>query len=142
MKKLSEFIIILAFIIITASFILTSTALQAGAQESILVFTVERLVIAGSVENREPVGVVDAFASTTEKVYCFLEARDITKDANINFIWYHGDEEMARIELPLRQGPRWRTYSSKKIAGLKGNWKVELQDEGGTVLQAVEFMVE
>jgi hypothetical protein len=49
---------------------------------------------------------------------------------------------MARIELPLRQGPRWRTYSSKKIAGLKGNWKVELQDEGGTVLQAVEFMVE
>jgi hypothetical protein len=65
MKKLSEFIIILAFIIITASFILTSTALQAGAQESILVFTVERLVIAGSVENREPVGVVDAFETST-----------------------------------------------------------------------------
>ncbi len=49
-------------------------------QEGAPLFTVARLVIAGSVENREPVGIVDAFSSTTEKVYCFLEARDIAED--------------------------------------------------------------
>lgn len=105
-------------------------------------FSVERLVIAGSIEDREPVGVVDTFSVSTEKVYCFLEARDIAADTTVSFVWYLGDTETARVELPLREGSRWRTYSSKTLYGNAGAWKVELQDESGTVLETVTFMVE
>ncbi len=49
---------------------------------------------------------------------------------------------MAKVTLPVKQGQRWRTYSSKKLAGLKGDWEVELHDAKGTVLQTVEFTVE
>ncbi|MFC1819372.1 DUF2914 domain-containing protein, partial [Thermodesulfobacteriota bacterium] len=58
------------------------------------------------------------------------------------FVWYFEDTEMARVALPLNKGMRWRTYSSKKLAGLKGNWKVELQDYSGIVLNTVSFQVQ
>jgi hypothetical protein len=37
---------------------------------------------------------------------------------------------------------RWRTYSSKKLAGLKGNWKVELLESSGIILNSVSFQVQ
>ncbi len=105
-------------------------------------FRVERFVIAGSIEEREPVGIVNAFSSSTEKVYCFLEARDIQEDTSVNFVWYYGFDDKAVVELPLRKSSRWRTYSSKKLGGRTGTWKVELQDQEGTVLDKVTFTVE
>ncbi len=105
-------------------------------------FSIARLLIAGSIEEREPVGIVNEFASSTEKVYCFLDAENIKEDTSVTFVWYHGDTEMARVELLLGKGSRWRTYSSKKLGGLTGDWKVELQDPSGNVLDSVEFTVE
>ncbi len=105
-------------------------------------FTVSRLVIAGSIEDREPVGVVNAFSSSTEKVYCFLEAKDIQEETTINFVWYYGDKKTATVELPVGKSPRWRTYSSKKLNSRTGKWKVELQDTIGNVLDSVVFTVE
>lgn len=105
-------------------------------------FEIARLVIAGSVENLEPVGVVDAFAASTEKVYCFLEARQIKQDTTVRFVWFHGETNTAVVELPLRKGQRWRTYSSKKIGGRTGDWRVEIQDTDGNVLDSIGFMVE
>ena len=111
-------------------------------QERPSLFTVERFVIAGSVDNREPVGIVNAFSSSTEQVYCFLEARDISEDTTVNVVWYHSEKEMARVALLLREGKRWRTYSSKQLRGLAGEWKVELQDAYDTVIETVTFTVE
>jgi hypothetical protein len=110
--------------------------------ESDSYFTVSRLEIAGSVENLEPVGVVDIFAASTEKVYCFLEASAIEQDTTVSFIWYHRDKRMAIVNLPLKKGAKWRTYSSKRLGGLKGEWRVELQDADSNVLQTVGFTVE
>jgi hypothetical protein len=105
-------------------------------------FSIARLVIAGSVENLEPVGVVDAFAASTEKVYCFLEAKQIKEDTTVRFVWYHGETKTAVVDLPLKKGARWRTYSSKKLGGRTGDWRVEVQDAEGHVLEAVGFAVE
>ncbi len=140
MRKFPVLITALSLILIS----LTCAAFAAGGETAAdeTVFTIQRFVIAGSVEDREPVGVVNAFASTTEKVYCFLEAGNITKDTTVSFVWYHGDKKMATVTLPLRKGSRWRTYSSKKLGGLKGDWKVELQDAGGNVIETVAFSVE
>lgn len=105
-------------------------------------FTVARFVVAGSIENLEPVGSVNAFAAATEKVYGFLEARDIAEDTTVSFVWIYGGTETATVELPLRKGQRWRTYSSKNIGSRTGTWRVELKDAAGAVVQAIDFTVE
>ncbi len=115
-------------------------SLPASAQEK--EFTIARLVIGTGVEDKEPIGVAETFPATTEKVYCFLEATDITKDTEISFVWFHGGNEMLKTNLPLQTGPRWRTFANKNIGGMKGDWKVEIRDSNGNVVNEVTFKVE
>ncbi len=105
-------------------------------------FSVKRLVIGTGVENGEPVGTAETFPASTEKVYCFLEATDIAKDAEVSFVWFSGDKELSKFSVPLKQGPRWRTYAYKNLRGLKGEWKVEIRDSDGKVVKDVKFKVE
>jgi hypothetical protein len=133
MKKLASVIFILSLISVTVSF---------SAAEEASLFQIKRLIIAGSIENREPVGIVNAFSSSTEKVYCFLEAVDISEDTTASFVWYQGEQETARVQLPLIKSKKWRTYSSKKLGGRTGDWRVELRDENDMVLETVSFTVE
>ncbi len=105
-------------------------------------FMIARMVVGENIADKEPVATGDTFPAAAEKIYCFLEARDIEQDTTISFVWYFENQEMARVSLPLAKGARWRTYSSKKIAGLKGQWKVELQESSGIVLNAVSFQVQ
>ena len=153
MKKYSALILVAALAVFWAAFPFSSSAAEeeniAGEENAAAEnaaaepgFNIARFVIAGSVEGSEPVGAVNVFSSSTEKVYCFLEARDIAEDTKIFFVWYRDDANMATVELSLRKGPRWRTFSSKKLAGRTGNWTVELQDANGNLLETVAFSVE
>jgi hypothetical protein len=104
--------------------------------------SIARLVVATGVENSEPAGAAETFPASTEKVYCFLEATDITIDTEVSFVWSYGDKEMLKTILPLKAGPKWRTYANKNLRGLKGDWKVEIKDSEGKVLKDVKFKVE
>jgi hypothetical protein len=125
--------------ILFAAAILVSS-LPAFSQEK--EFTIARLVVGTGVENREPVGAAEIFPATTEKVYCFLEATEISKDTEISFVWFHGEKEMAKTNLPLQTGSRWRTFSNKTVAGMKGDWKVEIRDANGNLVKDLTFKVE
>lgn len=105
-------------------------------------FTIARLVVGTGVENSEPVGAAETFPASTEKVYCFLEATDIAKDTEVSFVWSYGDKEMLKTTLPLKAGPKWRTYSNKNLRGQKGEWKVEIRGPDGKVLKDIKFKVE
>ena len=105
-------------------------------------FTIARLVVGTGVEKAEPVGVAETFPASTEKVYCFLEATDVGKDTEISFVWSYGGKEMLKTTLPLKVGPKWRTYGNKNLRGLKGEWKVEIRGPDGKVLKDVKFKVE
>jgi len=105
-------------------------------------FTIARLVVGTGVENREPVGVGETFPATTEKVYCFLEVTEISKDTEISFVWFHGEKEMLKTNLPLQTGPKWRTFANKNIGGMKGDWKVEVLDVKGSLVKDIKFKVE
>jgi len=104
--------------------------------------SIARLVVATGVENSEPAGAAETFPASTEKVYCFLEATHIAKDTEVSFVWSYGDKEMLKTILPLKAGPKWRTYANKNLRGLKGDWKVEIKDSEGKVLKGVKFKVE
>ena len=103
---------------------------------------IARLVVGTGVENREPVGAAETFPATTEKVYCFLEATNVSKDTEVAVTWTRGDKEMLKTSLPLKASPKWRTFAFKMVKGLKGDWKVEVKDAGGKILKDVKFKVE
>ena len=105
-------------------------------------FAVKRLVVGTGVENGEPAGVAETFPASTEKVYCFLEATDIAKDTEVSFVWFSGEKELSKFSVPLKEGPRWRTYAYKNLRELKGDWKVEVRDSEGKVVKDVKFNVE
>jgi hypothetical protein len=104
-------------------------------------FTIARLVVGTGVENHEPVGVSDIFPPNTEKVYCFLEAVDIVKDTEVSFVWYYGQNELLKFNLPLKKGSRWRTFAFKNLYGQKGDWRIEMRDAEGKPLKEVKFKV-
>ncbi len=105
-------------------------------------FAIQRLLVCQDVQDREPIGVSSTFPSTTEKVYAFLEAVDIPADTTADFVWYHGNDELARVTVKVGQGERWRTYANKNLYGLTGSWRVEVQDADGSILGTVEFEVQ
>ena len=104
--------------------------------------TISRMEIAGSVENREPVGTAASFPASQEKVFCYVELKDVPKDAAITFVWTLGANDMGKVSQQVKKSSRWRTWSSKTIAGMKGEWKVDVLDEAGAVLKSATFKVE
>jgi len=115
---------------------------QGGASKEAAAFTIKRLVVGTGVDKGEPVGVSETFPAPTEKVYCFLEATDIAKDAEVSFVWVYGQKEMLKTTLSLKMGLRWRTYANKNLMGLKGEWSVQIKGLDGKVLKDVKFKVE
>jgi hypothetical protein len=105
-------------------------------------FAIGRLVVGTGIENREPAGVAESFPASTEKVYCFLEANDISKDTDVTFVWFQGQTELRKTTLSLKAGKKWRTFADKTLRGLKGDWKVEIRDGSGNVVKDVKFKVE
>ena len=103
---------------------------------------ISRMEIASSVENREPAGIAATFPASTEKVYCYLEIKDVPKDTTITYVWTLGPNEMGKVNQPVKKSSRWRTWGNKTIAGMKGEWKVDVLDEAGTVLKSATFKVE
>lgn len=104
--------------------------------------SISRMEIAGSVENREPVGIASSFPATQEKVYCYLELRDVLQDTSITFVWTLGQNDMGKVTQQVKKSSRWRTWANKSLGGMKGDWKVDVLDESGAVLKSATFKVE
>jgi hypothetical protein len=111
---------------------------EAAAKE----ISLARAVVGTGVENMEPVGAAATFPASTEKVFCFVEANNIPKDMEISFVWSQGEKEVRKINVPVKAGPKWRTWAHKNVAGQKGDWNVEIKDAEGKVLKEVKFKVE
>ncbi len=147
MKKHGTGVLILVLMILAVwGIILPVYAQEKGKPEGVAKemapFAVKRLVVGTGVENGEPAGVAETFPASTEKVYCFLEATGISKDTEVSFVWFGGDKELSKFNVPLKEGPRWRTYAYKNLREIKGDWKVEIRDSEGKVLKDVKFKVE
>ena len=122
---------------------ITSPAIgQEKAEMGAQVFSVSTMVVAEDVQDREPVGVAETFPASTEKVYCFIEATNISEDTEATFVWYHEGQEMRTFTLPIMQGPRWRAFAYKNLHGKTGNWKVEIKDKTGNSVKSIPFKVE
>jgi hypothetical protein len=95
-----------------------------------------------AVTDRELEGQSQTFPDTVQKVFCWTYVTATRVPATIEHVWYHGDEEVARVPLEIKY-IRTRTWSSKTIPPeWIGNWKVEVVDLKGNVLATAPFTVE
>jgi len=101
----------------------------------------EEIQICTAVEDRQPSGVGTVFTDGLDKIYCFTKiggAEDIT---NVYHVWYFGNDEIARVKLPIK-AISWRTWSSKKLNMGLGNGHVEIVSESGDILGKAEFEIQ
>jgi hypothetical protein len=127
--------------LLTALLLLPALSNAMAQEDETALMTINRFLACQAVAEHEPTGVTDTFPADTEKVYAYLEATKISADVQVSFVWYHEDSEVARVPLTIRQGNRWRTYASKKMAGRPGAWRVEIQDAKAAVLATLNFSV-
>ncbi|HSM04902.1 MAG TPA: DUF2914 domain-containing protein [Longimicrobiales bacterium] len=96
------------------------------------------LVLAVGGEEREPIGVAEAFPADVGTVYAWLRVTGAAGGA-VEVVWRHGEQEFV---VPLEIGSAaWRTWSSKRIpAEWTGDWSVEVRHEG-SILASANFTV-
>lgn len=99
------------------------------------------MVFCTAVENREAVGVDKIFPDTVERVYCFTRITGAADTTTVSHVWYHGDEEKAKVNLSVRS-KSWRTWSSKLILKeWEGVWRVDVLSSNGRLLASKEFII-
>ena len=80
-----------------------------------------------------------SFSVSIGRLYCFTKIIGATEHVTITHVWYFGDVERARIPLSVRAAS-WRTNSSKIIQAFEvGNWRVEVLDPEGNILEIISF---
>ncbi len=103
--------------------------------------SIEESAIALDVIDRMPVGSDSTFVASVGRVYCWTRVAGAEGEVAIHHVWFHGDQEMADIELRIGGSP-WRTWSSKAIVPeWTGAWRVEVRDSAGNVIETIRFTV-
>ena len=100
----------------------------------------EEIHICTAVEDRQPSGVGTVFPDDLDKLYCFTKIGGAKDTTYVYHVWYFGNDEIARVKLPVKSDP-WRTWSSKKLHMLLGNGHVEIVSESGDILGKAEFEI-
>ena len=97
--------------------------------------------VATNVVDRMPIGVARTFPADVERVYAWTRVQGADGDTTIHHVWIHGEVERADLELRIGGSP-WRTWSNKAIpAEWAGDWRVEVRDGRGNVLETIRFTV-
>ncbi len=98
------------------------------------------IVIARSVQDREPVGAGEDFPSNVGQLTGWTR---VTGAANttIEHVWRHQGNENV-IPLSIGQGSPWRTWSRKTIpSDWTGQWTFEVRGADGNVIATTTFTV-
>ncbi len=95
--------------------------------------------LAQDVVDRMPVGAATTFAPDVGKVYLWTKVHG-ADGTQISHVWIHGSHE-AVVELPVGGSP-WRTWSSRTInPEWTGEWRVEVRNAAGDVLETITFTI-
>jgi len=104
--------------------------------------TISRMEISAGVMDRKPLDIGTTYPASQEKVYCYLEFKDVKKETTVNVVWMLGQNEIDKIPLTIKPYPKFRTWASKTINGMRGKWKVDVLDDKGNFLKSATFTVQ
>jgi len=115
---------------------------QPGFPQNIDSLDVAEAVICQKVVNRTPVGPGTNFSAAAGKLSCFTKIVGARAETHITHVWYYGNTERFRINLPVRS-VSWRTYSTKTIQPWEtGVWHVDILDSEGNRLEVLNFHID
>src|SRR3990172_12016303 len=115
MKKLTVFVLIVCLTVLAGAALAQqqapapTPAAPAATAAPAAELTIARMEIASSVENREPVGIAASFPATQEKVFCFLEFRNVPQETAVTVVWTLGLNEMGTVRLTVKAFSKYRT---------------------------------
>jgi hypothetical protein len=107
--------------------------------------TIQRLVTATGVDQREPVAPSAFFGQRDARIYAFVEASNESHEEETLTIHFIGPEGQVSGGIELRipaEAPRWRTWAFTEHAKDPGLWRVEIRSSEGTLLGALPFEVD
>lgn len=107
-------------------------------------FTITELAVTTKVSKGKPIDSVRRISHRSVKaLYCFTRTlSDEPIETKLKHVWLQNGQKVKETELPVK-GRRWRVYSTLPVsANSVGNWRVEVQNEAGTVLKTVEFRIQ
>ncbi len=114
---------------------------KTGATTTPSPLNVADAAIAKSVANLTPVDSGSSFDDGVGTLYCFTKVLGAAEPTQITHVWYYNNEQVAMVNLDVKSSA-YRTYSSKNIwPGATGNWRVEVKDQGGALLNQLNFEV-
>ena len=88
-----------------------------------------------------PSGVAMPVPADVGRISAWTRIQGADENTMIHHVWSHGGVERADVELRIGGSP-WRTWSDKAIVPeWTGDWRVEVRDAGGNVLETIRFRV-
>lgn len=110
---------------------------ETAAAQTPAAVKVEKILVAASVENREPVGETNVFGPEFTQVTCWARLSVAVPPVKVKFVWSLNGKQVSEHPLDIKSSGRW--WAAKTVK--PGAWKVELQTEDGARLGSVEFKV-
>ena len=107
--------------------------------------TIQRLVTATGVDEREPVAPSTFFGPHDARIYAFVEASNESHEEEILTVHFIGPDGQVSGGIELRipaEAPRWRTWAFTEHAKEPGLWRVEIRSSDGSLIGALPFEVE
>ncbi len=147
MKKVVILVSVLLIFVLAIKFLVRETPPVATqtpekTEMSTQGLTIARLEIAGNVVDRMPVEIASIFPANQEKVYCYLDFRDVEKETAVTLVWSLEQDEVGEVSLTIKPYERFRTWASKSIRGMQGNWSVDVLDDEGVIIRSASFSVQ
>jgi hypothetical protein len=98
-------------------------------------------VLTSNVIDRAPRDTVSSVPADVGSLTLWTRVTGGNPGTVIHHVWFRGDEQVGDVQLQVNGSP-WRTWSRKAIpAEWTGQWRVEIRDHAGNVLQRIEFTV-
>jgi hypothetical protein len=102
---------------------------------------VQEGAICRDIYRRRPLVSGTSFKASVGKLYCFTMVFGAQGPSEITHVWYFGNSQVAKVNLPVRSFG-WRTYSSKTIRPQDiGDWHVDVLGPRGNVLWSAQFKI-
>ncbi|MBS1271351.1 MAG: hypothetical protein MAGBODY4_00480 [Candidatus Marinimicrobia bacterium] len=99
----------------------------------------KKMVFTTDVVDREPVDSVGSFTTSNEQAFCHIRVFNNGKPKQVTFRWLYNGKEYFKFAANIGRSPSWRTYTS--VIPKVGDWKVQILNSDGKVMQEREFTV-
>ena len=97
--------------------------------------TLKDIKICKNIKNRSPIGIGEVFPNSIDSLYCYTKIENLGKKMEVRHVWYYENQIMTQVRYNVKKSNVYRSWTKKTISSFQiGNWRVEVQDRNGTII--------